>query len=221
MHHPHRHIPWPLLHQSWSTLAGTRNSSIDPPWRIDSMAYRTMSERSYHGATSLASQKRIDPRPATHQAGTRPYFACMVSLITFFWFGQCCARLSSQCCRYICRGRCQINKINCEYIHECMYVCMMCVLCMCICMYVCIMYYVCMYVCICMYWCMCICMYVCIHTWMRIRINMYVCMHVWMYIYTYVCSCLCEHILFMVKQDSIYQSLFRQLWTSQCIETLQ
>ena len=34
------HIPRPLLHQSWS------------PWRIDPTTHRTMSERSYHGATS-------------------------------------------------------------------------------------------------------------------------------------------------------------------------
>ena len=33
-------------------LAGTWNSSICPPWRIDPTTHRTMSERSYHGATS-------------------------------------------------------------------------------------------------------------------------------------------------------------------------
>ena len=31
---------------------GTRNSSIGPPRRIDPTTHRTMSERSYHGATT-------------------------------------------------------------------------------------------------------------------------------------------------------------------------
>ena len=38
-----------------ATLAGTRNSSVGPPWRIDLTTHRTMSERSYHGATSCYS----------------------------------------------------------------------------------------------------------------------------------------------------------------------
>ena len=33
-------------------MAGTRNSSMGSPWRIDRTTHRTMSERSYHGATS-------------------------------------------------------------------------------------------------------------------------------------------------------------------------
>ena len=45
------HIPRPLLH-SRRSLAGTRNSSMSPPWRIDPTTHRVMSERSYHGATS-------------------------------------------------------------------------------------------------------------------------------------------------------------------------
>ena len=32
-------------------LDGRRNSSMGPPWRIDPTTHRTMSERSYHGAT--------------------------------------------------------------------------------------------------------------------------------------------------------------------------
>ena len=40
-------------HGLWcGALAGTRNSSMNPPWRIDPTTHRTMSERSYHGATS-------------------------------------------------------------------------------------------------------------------------------------------------------------------------
>ena len=42
-----------LCYTSRGALAGTRNSSMGPPpWRIDSTTHRTMSERSYHGATS-------------------------------------------------------------------------------------------------------------------------------------------------------------------------
>ena len=41
-----------LCYTSRGALAGTRNSSMGPPWRIDPMTHRTMSECSYHGATS-------------------------------------------------------------------------------------------------------------------------------------------------------------------------
>ena len=41
-----------LCYTSRGALAGTRNSSMGPPWRIDLMTHRSMSERSYHGATS-------------------------------------------------------------------------------------------------------------------------------------------------------------------------
>ena len=41
-----------LCYTSRGPLAGTRNSSMGPSWRIDPMTHRTMSERSYHGATS-------------------------------------------------------------------------------------------------------------------------------------------------------------------------
>ena len=40
-----------LLISSCGALAGMRNSSMGPPWRIDPTTHRTMSERSYHGAT--------------------------------------------------------------------------------------------------------------------------------------------------------------------------
>ena len=40
-----------LCYTSRGTLTGTRNSSMSPPWRIDPTTHRTMSERSYHGAT--------------------------------------------------------------------------------------------------------------------------------------------------------------------------
>ena len=41
-----------LCYTSSEALAGTRNSSMGPPWRIDLMIHRTISERSYHRATS-------------------------------------------------------------------------------------------------------------------------------------------------------------------------
>ena len=41
-----------LCYTSRGALAGTRYSSMGPPWRIDPTTHRTMSERSYHGATS-------------------------------------------------------------------------------------------------------------------------------------------------------------------------
>ena len=40
-----------LCYPSHGTLAGTRNSSMGPPCRIDPTTHRTMSERSYHEAT--------------------------------------------------------------------------------------------------------------------------------------------------------------------------
>ena len=41
-----------LCYTSRGALAGTRNSSMGPLWRIDPMTHRTMTEHSYHGATS-------------------------------------------------------------------------------------------------------------------------------------------------------------------------
>ena len=41
-----------LCYTSRGALAGMRNSSMGPPWRIYPTTHRTMSERSYHWATS-------------------------------------------------------------------------------------------------------------------------------------------------------------------------
>ena len=41
-----------LCYTSRGALAETRNSSMGPPWRIDPTTHCTMSEHSYHGATS-------------------------------------------------------------------------------------------------------------------------------------------------------------------------
>ena len=48
------YIPRGLCYTSRGALAGTRNSSMGPPWRINLTTNRTMSERSYHRATSLS-----------------------------------------------------------------------------------------------------------------------------------------------------------------------
>ena len=47
MHHPTDRIIHTMA-TSCGALAGTRNSSMGPPWRIDPTTHRTMSEHSYH-----------------------------------------------------------------------------------------------------------------------------------------------------------------------------
>ena len=52
-----------LCDTSRGALAETRNSLMGPPWRFDPTTYRTMSERSYHGATSRSVlYKNIIPK---------------------------------------------------------------------------------------------------------------------------------------------------------------
>ena len=50
MHHPTDRITHTTAFGT--PVAGTRNSTMGPPWRIDPTTHCTMSERSYHGATS-------------------------------------------------------------------------------------------------------------------------------------------------------------------------
>ena len=45
-----------LCYTSDGALAGMRNGSMGPPWRIDPTTNRTLSERSYHGPVSIWSQ---------------------------------------------------------------------------------------------------------------------------------------------------------------------
>ena len=47
-----------LCYTSRGALVRMRNSSMDPPWRIDPKTHLTMSERSYHGATSSSSSMK-------------------------------------------------------------------------------------------------------------------------------------------------------------------
>ena len=56
-----------LCYTTSGALAGTRNSSMGPPWRIDPTTHRTMSERSYHGATSLSTMKDRSDDPSHHE----------------------------------------------------------------------------------------------------------------------------------------------------------
>ena len=53
-----------LCYTSRGTLAGTRNSWMGQPRRIDPTTDRTMSESSYHGATSRSSAHRCITKPA-------------------------------------------------------------------------------------------------------------------------------------------------------------
>ena len=53
-HHERTFLP-----RSYISLLGTRNSSMGPPWRIDPMTHRTMSEHSYHGARSRSLEREI------------------------------------------------------------------------------------------------------------------------------------------------------------------
>ena len=48
-----------LCYTSHGALAGMRNSSMGPPWRINPMTHHTMSEHSYHRATSCSSDVTI------------------------------------------------------------------------------------------------------------------------------------------------------------------
>ena len=51
-----------LCYISRGALAGTRNSSMGPPLRIDPTTHRIMSERSYHGATSRSRKRTQSQR---------------------------------------------------------------------------------------------------------------------------------------------------------------
>ena len=59
MHNPTDRITSPgLCYSSRGALAGTRNSSLGSPRRIDSTTHRTISERSYHGAKTKIKKER-------------------------------------------------------------------------------------------------------------------------------------------------------------------
>ena len=47
-----------LCYISHGALAGTRNSSMGPPWRVDITTHRIMRKRSYHRATSQKQNKK-------------------------------------------------------------------------------------------------------------------------------------------------------------------
>ena len=51
-HHERTLLPRSYIPLPTPVMAGMRNSSVGPPWRIDPTTHCTMSERCYHGATS-------------------------------------------------------------------------------------------------------------------------------------------------------------------------
>ena len=55
-----------LCYTSHGAVAGTRNSSRCRLWRIDPTTHRTMSERSYHGATSSSHIEYFSFQPVLH-----------------------------------------------------------------------------------------------------------------------------------------------------------
>ena len=67
-----------LCYTSCGALAGTRNSST--PWRIDPTTHRTMSERSYYGATSCSSEQN---KPTNQNTVVKSFFIFICHLC--FW----------------------------------------------------------------------------------------------------------------------------------------
>ena len=51
-----------LCYTRHEALAGMRNSSMGPPWRIDPTTHHVMSERSYHRATSRSIDGNVSTR---------------------------------------------------------------------------------------------------------------------------------------------------------------
>ena len=98
--HTKQQQAWDLLHAqshrqdntyhslcgSRGALAGTRNSSMRPTWRIDPTTHRTMSERSYHGATSRSSNSMNNTDNTTNWnrcPGKRTWVLDITPIITF------------------------------------------------------------------------------------------------------------------------------------------
>ena len=80
MHHPTDRIAHTTAFVTpVGALTGTKNSSMGPPWRIDPTTYRTMSERSYHGATFRS------PTPIEHIHEI--IISCWVlNILVILWF---------------------------------------------------------------------------------------------------------------------------------------
>ena len=73
-----------LCYTSRGALVGTRNSPMGPPWRIDPATHRTMSERSYHGATSCPTMKDRSDDPSHHERTLLPrsYISLWLNSVT-------------------------------------------------------------------------------------------------------------------------------------------
>ena len=64
--------PWGNALTTKLHLAPTKNSSMGPRWRINLTTHRTMSERSYHGATSRSTMKDRSDDPSHHEQTLLP-----------------------------------------------------------------------------------------------------------------------------------------------------
>ena len=100
MHHPTDRITHTTAFvTSRGALAGTRNSSMGPPWRIDPTTHRTMSEHSYHRATSCSLQLtkfhfinfftdlRLQANPCSPLSVTKGDYCCLWDFI--WWYAPC------------------------------------------------------------------------------------------------------------------------------------
>ena len=76
-----------LCYTSHRTLAGMRNSSMGPPWRTDLMTHCTMSECSYHRATSHSETERRQRRQKEERREGRKEMFYLMTHSTHFIYG--------------------------------------------------------------------------------------------------------------------------------------
>ena len=74
-----------LCYTSCGALAGTRNSSMGPPWRINPTTHRTMSERSYHGATSRSQGSECFTTGVTSPSSKATYRTALTFAVQVWW----------------------------------------------------------------------------------------------------------------------------------------
>ena len=67
-----KHTYHSLCYTSCGALAGTRNSSMGPPWRIDPLTHCTISKCSYLRATSHSTMKDRSDNPSHHERTLLP-----------------------------------------------------------------------------------------------------------------------------------------------------
>ena len=81
-----------LCYTSRGALAGTRNSSMGPPWMINPTTHHTMSENSYHEVTSRSMKDQSDD-PSHHEWTLLPWsyisLPLRISLVTILTSRSC------------------------------------------------------------------------------------------------------------------------------------